>query len=115
MAAGTASPARPITPQRTAVTIFLRMAIPPYAVVHAVPLSVKLVGAGLLVPVKVPLNPMLVLPPLGLSVRFQSRFVAVTSALPDAWVQVALQPGGVSRWPAGWGKGGGPPGVSAVP
>ena len=61
-------------------------------------MTVNAVGAGLLVPEKLPLNPNVV-EPFGASVRFQSRFVAVTLPLPAACAQVALQPGGVNRWP----------------
>lgn len=67
--------------------------------VQAVPLSVNAVGAGL-VPVWVPLNPIVVEPPLGPSVRFQSRLVAVTLALPAGWAHTALHPGSDTRCPA---------------
>src|SRR5690242_18090643 len=66
--------------------------------VQAVPLSVKLAGA-VLVPVKVPLKPNVVLPVPAARVRFQSRFVAVMPA--PVRVHVALQPGGVSCCPDG--------------
>ena len=61
-----------------------------YPVVQAAPLSVKAVGAGL-VPVCEPLNPIPTDVP-GLSTRFQSRFTADTSALPEGCAQVADQP-----------------------
>src|SRR2546421_4358533 len=69
---------------------------------HLVPLMEKLVGA-VLVPVNVPLKP-ISMAWLAVSVRFQSRLVAVTVVLPVACDQVALQPGGVSRWLPGYAK-----------